>query len=602
MREIIYKPLVCAIAKTNNNQGILSYVVNLTKMLTKALTIFISVAFSNFFVANAKIVSYTLNISYFSGFPDGTYKSKILGINNQFPGPPLTACEGDTLEIVVSNNIQDGQNTSIHWHGIHQKGSNFEDGTSKVSQCPLPSGATQIHRFKADLRGTYWYHSHHFSQYPEGLFGPLVVHAKKEAYDYDDEVTIFLSDWYHRTSAEDVAWLNSTFSNGVPPYPDSGLMNGMGRYPCKYARRQGFQCESAKQRRPVFNLEKQKTYRLRVINAAAVAAFNFSIDCYKLHTIETDGVDLKETPKVFADFASISAGQRYSFLFRCSNESQHGSRYLIRANIRRELMREFITGGQNSNMYPEALMGEVTGVIKCWDKNKGHEDSSTSEIFTYRDVVPPSKLNVNSSVYLQEIELTPLEGENTPAPDHFDQEFTVNVYFGADENGIRRGSFNNSPFVSPTFKPVLISVINGDPIPQSVFPLEVSLGNVVQLVINNPFLGPHPFHLHGHHFWVVGLGKWNDGNYTDVNGVPIRDLRLDGVKRDTVQVEERSWAVIRFVADNPGVWLFHCHIDWHNLMGMSLVFIEEKDVLREKVKINDEAIRVCRLHQNPLLF
>lgn len=34
---------------------------------------------------------------------------------------------------------------------------------------------------------------------------------------------------------------------------------------------------------------------------------------------------------------------------------------------------------------------------------------------------------------------------------------------------------------------------------------------VVQVIVNNPANGPHPFHLHGHDFWVLGKGAWNDG-------------------------------------------------------------------------------------------
>ena len=44
--------------------------------------------------------------------------------------------------------------------------------------------------------------------------------------------------------------------------------------------------------------------------------------------------------------------------------------------------------------------------------------------------------------------------------------------------------------------------------------------------------------------------------------------------RDTVQLEQGSWVVICFVADNPGTWVFHCHIEWHLEVGM-LLFIEE---------------------------
>ena len=34
--------------------------------------------------------------------------------------------------------------------------------------------------------------------------------------------------------------------------------------------------------------------------------------------------------------------------------------------------------------------------------------------------------------------------------------------------------------------------------------------------------------------------------------------------------------VVRFKADNPGVWPFHCHITWHFVMGMQVVIIEDQ--------------------------
>ena len=33
-----------------------------------------------------------------------------------------------------------------------------------------------------------------------------------------------------------------------------------------------------------------------------------------------------------------------------------------------------------------------------------------------------------------------------------------------------------------------------------------------------------------------------------------------------------GFAILRFVAKNPGMWLFHCHIDIHSELGMTLVF------------------------------
>jgi iron transport multicopper oxidase len=46
------------------------------------------------------------------------------------------------------------------------------------------------------------------------------------------------------------------------------------------------------------------------------------------------------------------------------------------------------------------------------------------------------------------------------------------------------------------------------------------------------------------------------------------------MRRDTVLVYGNAYAVIRFVADNPGVTLFHCHIEWHVEGGLTATFIE----------------------------
>lgn len=43
------------------------------------------------------------------------------------------------------------------------------------------------------------------------------------------------------------------------------------------------------------------------------------------------------------------------------------------------------------------------------------------------------------------------------------------------------------------------------------------------------------------------------------------------VLRDTVQIPTRGYAVLRFRAENPGVWLFHCHVLWHLANGMAMV-------------------------------
>ena len=34
------------------------------------------------------------------------------------------------------------------------------------------------------------------------------------------------------------------------------------------------------------------------------------------------------------------------------------------------------------------------------------------------------------------------------------------------------------------------------------------------------------------------------------------------ILRDTVTIRPFGYLVVRFVTDNPGAWIFHCHIDW----------------------------------------
>jgi FtsP/CotA-like multicopper oxidase with cupredoxin domain len=63
-------------------------------------------------------------------------------------------------------------------------------------------------------------------------------------------------------------------------------------------------------------------------------------------------------------------------------------------------------------------------------------------------------------------------------------------------------------------------------------------------------------HLHGHHFEVL-----------DHSGDPAQVGHL----LDTVLLGPGEAARVAFVADNPGDWMFHCHILGHAEAGMTAV-------------------------------
>lgn len=69
----------------------------------------------------------------------------------------------------------------------------------------------------------------------------------------------------------------------------------------------------------------------------------------------------------------------------------------------------------------------------------------------------------------------------------------------------------------------------------------------------------HPMHLHGHSFYVVGLGHGNYDNETD----PMAFNLVDPPYQNTASVPKNGWLAIRFRANNPGKFL-SCHNCNHN--------------------------------------
>ncbi|XP_058099506.1 laccase-7-like [Magnolia sinica] len=79
----------------------------------------------------------------------------------------------------------------------------------------------------------------------------------------------------------------------------------------------------------------------------------------------------------------------------------------------------------------------------------------------------------------------------------------------------------------------------------------------------------HPIHLHGFDFFVLAQGFGNYDNATQRSMFNLVNPQL----RNTIVVPVGGWAVVRFIANNPGVWLMHCHLDVHLSWGSSTAFV-----------------------------
>jgi iron transport multicopper oxidase len=64
-------------------------------------------------------------------------------------------------------------------------------------------------------------------------------------------------------------------------------------------------------------------------------------------------------------------------------------------------------------------------------------------------------------------------------------------------------------------------------------------------------------------------------------------------------VPANGYIVLRFKADNPGVWFFHCHIDLHLVGGMAATMIEAPDVAQGILSVPAAGAANCKKANHP---
>jgi plastocyanin len=130
----------------------------------------------------------------------------------------------------------------------------------------------------------------------------------------------------------------------------------------------------------------------------------------------------------------------------------------------------------------------------------------------------------------------------------WDLELTPGVAAGTEPIGpkdalLRGGELGNDLFL-----------INGK-MHGGIPPLMVAEGERVLVRLIHSGATPHPIHTHGHSFQIVA---------TDGNPVPA----VARLTKDTVLIGPAERYDLVFTADNPGVWMVHCHIEHHMANGM----------------------------------
>ncbi|KAI0287135.1 Fet3 protein [Russula brevipes] len=489
------------------------------------------------------------NLTYVANAnPDGLYERRVVGVNGTWPPPPIDVTTNDTLVVHTLNSLSEP--SSLHHHGMFFNASTWFDGAQSVSQCGIPPGQSFDYVIPINSSGqwgTYWVHAHASGQYVDGLRAPLVIHPSRESHSYDAEYTVILGDWYH---AEHSTLLKHFISianpGGAEPVPDSALIyfaqNGSylgpvsGTSPSSVTSHVGFN------KNATLPFEPGKTYRLRIVNTSAFAAFFFWIDGHDMRIIEADGTDVEESP---IDLLSLTVAQRYSLLVTARNDSS--SNWAIHANMDTDMF-DTVPGGLQPNITASITYNSSAPVTDLGVVGTYHDVNDTALV----PVVVQPMLPVDRTIELE-------------------------VSFDTMTDGTNRAMFNQISYQSPLVPTVLSVLTLGSNATEATAYGTASIVldhlSAVQIILKNGDVGKHPFHLHGHKMQIVNRAEDYTSSDPAVNP-PIVEGQANPMRRDTVQVPSGTSVALRVVADNPGAWLFHCHIEWHLEAGLAVTFIE----------------------------
>ncbi|QSZ30962.1 hypothetical protein DSL72_000522 [Monilinia vaccinii-corymbosi] len=500
--------------------------------------------------------SYDFTITRGKIAPDG-YTKDVMLINGQYPGPLIEANWGDTFEINVRNQITEPEEgTTMHWHGLLQKESQYMDGVPAVSQCPIAPGASFTYTFKADLYGSSWYHSHYSAQYAAGLAGPMVIHGPSNA-PYDVDVgPVFLQDYFHKdyfSLVEEVMAGGGTGNSR--PKSDNNLINGKMTFDCSTkAAGDDNECSDFAGISK-FKFETGKTHRLRLINAGSEAMQRFSIDGHTLVVIANDFVPIKPYT---TNVVTLAVGQRTDVLVTANGSPD--SAYWMRSNISTLC---------SSTNQPIAL-----AAIYYDQADTDHTPTSTPWDVPDPGTCANDDLSVTEPYY-------------TIAADEPSTTQNMDINFYVNDTGSFLWTLGGKSFRADYNDPVLLLANKG----YTYFPDEWNVQNVgsnstIRIIVNNPTPAAHPMHLHGHNMQILseGPGDWDGTTITRQSNPQRRDVQI---------VRPKGHFVWQINTDNPGVWPFHCHIVWHVSGGLSASILEHPEKIQNEMKIPNSFDHGC---------
>lgn len=543
--------------------------------------------------------------------PANGVERAVMTINRMLPGPSIQVCENDEIVVNVFNNLRLSESTSLHWHGILQKDTPFMDGVGMITQCPISPHTKFQYVYKASNPGTHFWHSHSGLQRADGVFGSLIVrqHKSKDVHfdKYDEDLfdhVIIINDWYDETVATQFNLY--VHHNKTAHPPTSILINGKGS-------REIFKDSTSYHKTPKasFKVNHGKRYRFRLISAGiAACALQFSIENHNFTLIASDGHPIE--PLHDLEALVLYAGERFDIVV---NANQPIGNYLIRVK------------GFGACSY-EKLIETAWLNYNSIDLPKENDNKSNIE---YADVIVNGKQfnnfeiknpnfknenilsfrNVNGSLnenYYRDIQGKPdkqfyfeLEYKILDNPE-FNHHAAYSIFSAHLDSQLYTPQINNISMHMPDYPPLSqwndlpednfcnqenrFSKCNNTNYCSCIHLIEVDLGDLVELVLVDASYtklpirleNKHPMHLHGYSFAVVAFHEFDSNEKVTVDLVKDLDAKGQIYRnienppfKDTLSMSHGGYAILRFKADNPGIWMYHCHVELHSEIGMTAI-------------------------------
>jgi len=442
---------------------------------------------------------------------------KTLAYGSTIPGPLIRANIGDELSLTVKNMLTDP--TSVHSHGVAMR--NDMDGVAPAS-ADIAAGAQFTYLYTVPHAGTYWAHPHVGIQTDYGLYAPIVFDDPNEKGAYDAEWIVVLDDWTDgvgkspKQQLADLQSGNAGMGGSAATPTSAGAMPGMAMG--------GTTTSSTSS-----STSSVPTMGGMGVGRSALLGGDAGDVKYPHYLINGR---IPSAPVAFA----ARAGQRVRI--RIINA---GADTAFRVALGGHSMT--VTHADGYPVVPQQVDALLVGMAERYDVivtvkdgvfpfvalAEGKSSLARGLIRTGAGQAPPARFQP-----------TELQGRVGLAPSMRGDPATA-LPVGTPDTQL-----------TATLGGAMLPyqwTINGRSYEQTV-PLEIRQGQRARLTLTNDTDMWHPMHLHGHTFQLVR----SDGQL--------------GVRKDTVIVKPRTRMLVDLVADNPGVWMLHCHNGYHSESGM----------------------------------